>query len=76
MSLRLPELQKYNLKAQEFGKNLAKSRKDMEIVDHYQSLLYIPGIIFFEIINCYHDYLFASHFEIKKTRELVSNKYF
>lgn len=76
MSLRLAELQKCNLKAQKFEKNLAKSRKDMEAIDHYQSLLYIPGIIFFKIINYYHDYLFATDFEIKKTRELISDKYF
>lgn len=36
----------------------------------------MPEIIRYDVINRYHNNLSASHFGIKKTKELVTKKYF
>lgn len=48
----------------------------MEGIFHYQGLSYISKIIRSKLISHYHNDPLASHFGIKKTRELVTGKYF
>ena len=43
---------------------------------HYQSLPYVPEIIRTELISRHHDNPLADHFGIKKTRELIAQKYY
>lgn len=48
----------------------------MEGIVYYQSFLYAPEIIHFEIISLNYNDLLACHFAIKKTWELIVRKYF
>lgn len=50
--------------------------KKIERVLHYQSLLYIPAIIQTELISQYHNDFSAGYFKIRKTRELITRKYY
>ena len=50
--------------------------KDVDRVLDYQGLPFIPEVIQTKPISQHHDNLLASHFGIKKTRELVSKKYY
>ncbi len=43
---------------------------------HYQSFLYIPKVIYLELISRHHDNPLVGHFGIKKTRELIARKYY
>ena len=43
---------------------------------YYQGLPFVPEAIWIEIISRYHDDFLASHFRIKKTRELLARKYY
>ena len=50
--------------------------EDVDEVLHFESLPYIPEVICTELISRHNNNLLASHFEIKKTRELVTQKYY
>ena len=52
------------------------SWEDIDGVLHYQSLLYVPEIIWTELISRHHNDPLASHFGIEKTHELVAWKYY
>ena len=74
--MRLQELQ---AKDEQAWKNKAEHSEgwdDIEGVRHYQSLPYVPEIIRTELISRHHDNPLASHFGIKKTRELIARKYY
>ena len=43
---------------------------------HYQGLPYVPEIIWIELISKHYDNPLAGHFGIKKTQELVAQKYY
>lgn len=43
---------------------------------NFQNLSYISKIIYKELISQYYNNLLAYHFEIKKTKELVTQKYY
>ncbi len=58
------------------SKGLLEDGEEIEQVLPYQSLLYIPKVIWSELISRYYDDPFASHFGIKKTRDLIARKYY
>lgn len=78
MRLRLLELQSGNLEAQNFrgSEFAAKGYEDIDGVLHYQGLLYVPQIIYLELISYHHDNLLAGYFRIDKTWELIAKKYY
>ena len=65
MRLRLQELQETNAKAQEVNGML-----------QHQGLLFVPKIIWMELISRHHDDLLASHFNIKKICKPLARKYY
>ena len=78
MRLRLQELQDkdeqaWKLKIEQPVKD---GWKDINGVLHHQSLLYVPEIIRIELISKHHDDPLAKHFGIKKSRKLVTRKYY
>lgn len=48
----------------------------MKNILYYYDLLYILEIIYFKIVNCYHNELLAGYFRIEKIKELVTKKDF
>ena len=76
MGLRIHEVQAKNKQAQKTRAEHSKSWDNIDGVLHYQGLLYIPKIIWTELISSYYDNLLAGHFGIKKTRELIARKYY
>ena len=76
MRLRLHKLQ---AKVKQARKTRAKHPRGWDNIDsvlYYQGLLYVPEIIRTELISRHYNNLLASHFGIKKTRELVAQKYY
>ncbi len=51
-------------------------QKNIEEMLHYEGLLYISKIIYFELISKYHNNLLVDYFRIKKTQELIAHKYY
>ena len=49
---------------------------DIDGILHYQGHPYVPEILWTELISRHHDDPLASHFGIKKTRELIARKYY
>ena len=49
---------------------------EIDRVLYHEDLLYLPEIIRTEIISRYHNDLLASYFRVKKTMELVAEKYY
>ena len=77
MRLRLQELQSEDKQAQKLrAEQSVKDWQDIEGVLHYQSLPYVPEIIWTELISRHHNDPLAGHFGIEKTRELVARKYY
>ena len=76
MKLRLVKLQKIDWKAIKLKKNQLKDWKDVKNILYFQNLLYMLKIIYFKVISCYHNNLLAGYFLIKKTKKLVTKKYF
>ena len=78
MRLRLSELQENNEEAKLLRRaaRFPKGWEDVKRVLQYQGLLYVPEIIWSEVINCHHNDPLVDHFGIEKTRELVSRKYY
>ena len=77
MRLRLSELQESDNKAQKI--RAKRSKDDYEEVDgvlHHQGLLFVLEAIRTELISRHYDDLFARHFGIDKTRELIGRKYY
>ena len=78
MNLRLTELQELNKKAQKLmaTEELQKGWININRMLHYQGLLFLPKIIQTELISRHYDNLLAGHFNINKTREFISWKYY
>ena len=76
MRQRLHRLQTKDNQAQKTMVEHSEDWDNINKVLHYQGLSYIPEIIRTEIISRYHNDPLAGHFSIKKTRELVSQKYY
>ena len=78
MRLRLQELQNKDDHARRLrAEQLVKDDwQDIDGVLHYQGLPYVPEIIRTELISRHHDDPLAGHFGIKKTRELIAQKYY
>ena len=57
-------------------KDLKKGWEEIDGVLHCEGLLYLPEIIWTEIISTHHDDLLAGYFGVEKTRELVAQKYY
>ena len=53
-----------------------RAEKDIEQILFYQSLFYIPKVICSELINRYQNNPLVGHFSIKKTQELIAEKYY
>ena len=79
MRLRLYKLQAKDEQARKQKADQQLDQQDWEDIDgvlHHQDLPYVPEIIQTELISRHHDNLLASHFGIKKTHELVAQKYY
>ena len=76
MRLRLQKLQAEDEQARKTRARHSEGWNNINRTFHYQSLLYIPEIIRTELISRHHDNLLASHFCIKKTLEIVAQKYY
>ena len=74
MRLKLQELQGTNSKAQELRST--KGYAEVEGVLHHQGLLFVLEAIQIKLISCHHNDPLAGHFDIKKTCELLMQKYF
>ena len=77
MRLRLQELQSEDKQTRKFRmEQPVKDWQDIKSVLYYQGLPYIPEIIRIELISKHHNDLLAGHFSIKKTQELIAQKYY
>ena len=78
MRLRFQELQGKDKQAQKFrAEQLVKDgQEDINSMLHYQGLLYIPKIIWTELISRHHNNPLAGYFGNKKLRKLVAQKYY
>lgn len=78
MRLRLPKSQNNNAHVEELqiSKNLSKVWEKVKGILQHPKLFYVSKIIYFELINYYHNNLLAGHFEINKTCEFIARKYF
>ena len=76
MGLKLYKLQAKDKQAQKTRTEYLKGCDNIDDVLHHQSLPYIPEIIQTKLISKYHNNLLAGHFGIKKTHELVAQKYY
>ena len=74
--MRLQELQAENEQARRTRAEHSEGWDNINGVLHHQDLSYVPEIIRMELISRHHDNPLASHFGIKKTRELVARKYY
>lgn len=77
MRLRFPELQARNQQTKEIRQaGLKAGWEELDKVLHYQGLLYVPKVIRMELISKHLNDLLAGYFRIKKTQELVAQKYY
>ena len=76
--MRLTELQADDQQAKEIRSEgtMKEGWEEIDEVLHFQGLPYIPEIICIELINWHNDDPLGSHYGIKKTRELVAQKYY
>lgn len=79
MRLQLRELQTEDLQAQKvrlekLETRLKKGWEKIKEVLHHQALLYIPAMIWTELICLYHNDYLAWYFKIKKTKEMIGQK--
>ena len=74
MRFRLQELQKTNSEAQKLRSK--EGYKKVKGVIYHQGLLFVPKAIQTKLISRYHNDSLAGHFGIKKTCELLAQKYF
>ena len=75
MRLRLQELQEANRKAQKLRQQKINGYKEIDEILYYQGLLFVPNIIWTELISRHYDNFLAGHFGIKKTCKLLAQKY-
>lgn len=78
MRLRLEELQIADKQAKKMRVE-KQGRQDWEGIDgvlHHWKLFYVPEIIQTKLISCHQKNLLADNFGIKKTWELVAQKYY
>ena len=71
MRLKLQELYKACIKAQGLKQPKPNGYKKVNEVFYYQNLLFILKIIQTELISYHYNNFLASHFDIKKTCELL-----
>ena len=78
MQLRLQEFQDENNQAWKIRTKQPGNAdwNDVDGVLHYQGLFHIPEMIQTELISRHHDDPLAGYFDIKKTRELIAQKYY
>ena len=77
MRIKLPDLQDNHIKVKKLrSEGLSEGCEDIEKLLHYQSFLYLPKVIYSELISRHHNNLFVGYYSIKKTRELISRKYY
>ena len=77
MKLRLPKLQDKDKKAKSIKtEGLSEDWEDVEEVLQYQGFLYVLEMVCSKVVSCHHNDLFAGHFGIDKTRELLGWKYY
>ena len=79
MRQKLHELQAKDKQARKLKADQQLGQQGWDNIDgvlHYQSLLYVPEIIRTELISRHHNDPLASHFGIKKRRELITWKYY
>ena len=75
--MRLPELQDKDKEAKTLrAAGLPKDWENVEEMLWYRELAYVSEIICSKVISHHHDNPLAGHFDIDKTRELVSRKYY
>ena len=74
MRLKLQKLQETNSEAQKLQSK--EGFEEVKGVLHHQGLLFMPEAIQTELISRHHNDPLASHFGIKKTCELLAQKYF
>ena len=72
VELEIEDDQVWKIRAEKLGAN----RKDSNRILHYQGLLYVPEIIRTKLIGMHNNDLQAGYFSIKKTRELLTRKYY
>ena len=78
MRLRLDKLKAKDEQVQKLRANRHLGHQGWDDIDgvlHYQGLPYIPEIIRTKLISRHHDNPLAGYFGIKKTRELLAQKY-
>ena len=76
MRLKLSKLQESDNEAQKIrAKRLKNGYKEVDRVLHHQRLLFILEAIQTELISQYHNNLLARYFGIKKTNNLIGQKY-
>ena len=63
-------------KVANFDVNVMSDWDDINEVLRYQERLYLPEVIRFDLVARNHDDLLTSHFEVKKTLELLQRKYY
>ena len=78
MRLRLVKLQESDKEARKLRamEELQKGWTDINGVLYYQGLLFMPEVIWTELISQHHDNPLADHFGINKTRKLIGRKYY
>ncbi len=75
--MRLPKLQDNNKEAMKLrSEGPPKGRENIEQVLYYQSLPYVPKVIWSELISRHYDNPLADHFGIEKPCELIARKYY
>ena len=78
MRLKLTELQIDNQQAKKIRSESTRKEgwEEVNEVLHFQGLTYVSEIICIELISRHHDDSLADNFEIEKTRELITRKYY
>lgn len=76
MRLRLLKLQKSDKEVRKIRTERLNRYKDIDGILHYQGLLFISKIIWIKLINRHYNNPLAGHFDINKTKELISRKYY
>lgn len=77
IKMRLPKLQDDDKNARKLrSEKLTESWKDIKEVLYYQRLLYIPKVIYSELISWYYDNPLVNHFEIDQMWKLIARKYY
>ena len=76
MRLRLAELQESDKWAQRIRTEGLNRYEEFDGVLHHQGLLFVPKVIWTELISRHHNDLLARYFGIDKTKELIGRKYY